>query len=813
MRATFAIAARRLRAGWRGWAALALLTGLAGGAVLAAAAGARRTESAYPRFLHATNSAQVLVGPALNGVGDGYDLAVGRLPGVTQIAPVVGLNMQPVQANGQLDQAAEVAAPLDGRLGRVLERPRMLAGRAPRPDRPDELMVDQIAAGQLDLRIGSTLRLAALGNSKGSKVIHRTARVVGIEVLRDSIVPVNVLAQTAYIQASPALYRELGGNYQAFDGDYVQLARGTSVAKFTAEATALAREPRYAGTGGQIFVSDESVQDAAVERSIRPQAIALAIFALVLAITALLVVGQAAGRLLLADSADNPVLAALGLTRWQLLAAGLLEVAVAVLAGALLAAAVAVAASPLMPIGPARLAELHPGVSVDALVLLPGFAAIVVLLLARVGWTAWREASVRTESAAAAPAAGRGGSRVARLVSGSGAPVTVVTGIRLALEPGRGRRAVPALGAIVGTALSAAAVMASVTFGTNLVHMERTPRLYGQNWDVAMDLQFGSVRPAQFEKLIRPVPGVTGWTFGLHGTVTLPGRGGVIPAIGLAPGRGRLLTPTMLAGHPPHGDQIVLGTSTMRQGGFRLGHAVTVSASGRPWQARLVGRATFPAFGQGSFTPTDLGQGALVPASMLAGQAQQATGPGYNFVLLTFAPGPRRAADIAAFGRAVAPFCAALQQSTCWSRSQKPDGIYYYERINATPLVLAGLLAVLGLGVLAQFIWQSARVRRRDFAVLRTLGLQRRQLDALLVWQISTLTGLAVLIGLPVGAAAGHWAWALFANVLGVSPGTSIPVGAGFLLIPAAVLAANVVALWPARRSLRVRPAQLLRAE
>ena len=97
--------------------------------------------------------------------------------------------------------------------------------------------------------------------------------------------------------------------------------------------------------------------------------------------------------------------------------------------------------------------------------------------------------------------------------------------------------------------------------------------------------------------------------------------------------------------------------------------------------------------------------------------------------------------------------------------------------------------------------------------MLRTLGLQRRQLDALLVWQISTLTGLAVLIGLPVGTAAGHWAWALFANVLGVSPGTSIPVGAGFLLIPAAVLAANLVALWPARRSLRVRPAQLLRAE
>ncbi len=441
MRAITAIAGRRLRAGWRGWAALALLIGLAGGAVLAATAGARRTESAFPRFLRETNAARVLVGPALDGVRDGYDLAVGRLHGVTQIAPVVGLNSQPVLRNGKLDEEAEVVAPLDGRLGRVLERPRLLAGRQPRADRAGEVMVDQIAAGRLDLHVGSTLRLAALGNSPASKIRYLTVRVVGVEVLRDSIVPVNVLAQTAYIQATPALYRELGPDYQAFDGAYVQLAPGISVGQFTMAATALAREQRYAKTGGQIFVSDESVQDAAVERSIRPQAIALAIFALVLAITVLLVVGQAAVRLLLADSADNPVLAALGLTRWQLLAAGLLEVAVAVLAGALLAAAVAVAVSPLMPIGPARLAELHPGVTFDLAVLLPGCAAIVLLLLGRVGWTGWREASVRTGPPGGALAAGRGGSRVARWVSGSGAPVTVVTGIRLALEPGRGRRA------------------------------------------------------------------------------------------------------------------------------------------------------------------------------------------------------------------------------------------------------------------------------------------------------------------------------------------------------------------------------------
>ena len=111
------------------------------------------------------------------------------------------------------------------------------------------------------------------------------------------------------------------------------------------------------------------------------------------------------------------------------------------------------------------------------------------------------------------------------------------------------------------------------------------------------------------------MPGLTDWTFGLHGTVTLGRHGGVVPAIGLAPGRGPLLTPTMLAGRAPIAGQLVLGTSTMRGGAFRLGQIVDVAASGQPQPLEVVGRAVFPYFGQGSFTPTDLGAGALVPAA------------------------------------------------------------------------------------------------------------------------------------------------------------------------------------------------------
>jgi hypothetical protein len=105
MRVVLRLAAHESRARWAGWAVLVLLIAVAGGAVLTAAAGARRTSTAYPRFLHASHASDLLVSPVGPGVG-GYDFALARLPGVAQIAPVVGLNVQPVGPDGQVNLAA-----------------------------------------------------------------------------------------------------------------------------------------------------------------------------------------------------------------------------------------------------------------------------------------------------------------------------------------------------------------------------------------------------------------------------------------------------------------------------------------------------------------------------------------------------------------------------------------------------------------------------------------------------------------------------------------------------------------------------------
>jgi hypothetical protein len=480
--------------------------------------------------------------------------------------------------------------------------------------------------------------------------------------------------------------------------------------------------------------------------------------------------------------------------------------------GAVAAVGVAVAASPLMPLGAARLAEPDPGVSADAAVLAAGAAAIVVLLVAWAAWPAWRLASAGAR-VSGTPAAPGLRPQLTTWLTGARVPVTAAVGIRLALEPGRGRTAVPVRSALAGTALSVAAVTAALTFGANLLHLVNAPLLYGQRWDAAIDLQFPSsaITPAAAGHRLGRLPGIAGWTFGYHGIVGIGGR--VIPAIGLSAGKGPLLSPTLLQGRPPRtGREIVLGTTTLRQIGRHVGQWVTVTVSGRPLRTRIVGRAVFPNFGQGGFTPTDLGQGAQTTAAVLKTQAGPPGTPP-EFVLLSFMPGPHQAANIARFQRSMTGFCQNVQQTTCVVTDQRPNGVTNYASIDRTPAVLAALLAVVGIAVLGQFIVVSGQRRRRDLAVLKALGMPHRQVSAITAWQVSTLAGLALLAGLPLGVAAGRWSWVLFSRGMGIPPVAVTPIWPVLLTVPAVIFIANAVAFWPGRANALLNPAGVLRAE
>jgi ABC-type antimicrobial peptide transport system permease subunit len=165
------------------------------------------------------------------------------------------------------------------------------------------------------------------------------------------------------------------------------------------------------------------------------------------------------------------------------------------------------------------------------------------------------------------------------------------------------------------------------------------------------------------------------------------------------------------------------------------------------------------------------------------------------------------------FRRLLRPLCTEVEQSTCVVTGQEPNGIIDYARIDAVPEVLGGLLATLGLAVLSQLVVMSARRRRRDFAVLRALGLLRHQISSITAWQVSALAVIALAAGLPLGIAAGRRGWELFGGMLGVPANAITPVGLVLLAIPAVVMLVNAVAFWPGRRAARVKAADVLRTE
>lgn len=801
----------QLRARRAAWAFLAILIGLAGAVVMVAAAGARRTDSAYARYLSATHAADLLVSPNGTGPPQLYaDLA--KLPGVATVAPVIGYGLAPVT---NVHQPILMTAAADENLGYRIEHPRLSAGRLPDPASPYEVVADRTAARQLGLHPGSTIRVAVapasaeLPDARHDPVV--TLTVVGTGSTRDSVVSVNALATQPSVLGGPAFTRRFGPRYHAFDGAYVSLQPGASKAAFIAAAQDVAR--RFPQAGGGLFAADEAQQAARVESAIRPQAIALALFAVLTAITVIVAVGQVVTRQVQGSSVDAFTLAGLGMVRRRRTAVVVTQVALTALAGALIACVVSIAASPLMPIGPARVAEPHPGPAVDWPVLAIGFAAIVVVTLAVAIWPAWRAAGAFISPDTAAIRRSTLGDAARR----AGAPASVAIGIGYATDPGRARSALPTRSALVGTVVAVAAIAGALTFGVNLARFVDTPKLYGQSWDVTADAQFSTLPSAAITKVLARDPGVTAWTWGEHGDVTVDGH--AVAAIGIAPGRGPLLSPTVVDGRAPdRPGEIALGEKTLTSAHQEIGKSADVRLQGsapgaaKPVAMSVVGRTVFPFFGRGSFTPTGLGIGAEIREAS-AGTLNPGQ-DGYNFVLVRVANGPDHDAEVARVAHdLVATDACGLDNQCQVTTAARPVDVLNYARVRTTPLVLAGVLTFLATLAVGYLLIASVRRHRRDFAVLRALGFTRRQVMGSVAAQATTVAVVALVVGLPGGVLLGRLAWGVFTRSLAVPDNAVAPVVALLVAIPMAVLVANLLAAGPGLLAARLRPADALRSE
>ena len=810
MNAVWMRARSELRTRFGAIVALAVIVGVMGGVVIAAAAGARRTITAYPRFLTTENAMTTVVD--MNGK-PAFIPQVHRevlaLPGIIDHAEVSLAQGHLVIPGSSTPGNAFLISNPSGRFGVTLNRAKILHGRMWNPRAPDEIVPSQGVANDLHLHVGETVKIAP-----GGVFTDRPRKGVP----PPPPVPLHVVG----IAAIPGMFQPLAGGYlpgvllsPAFSTAHPEyLTQYNDVTEALRFQHGLADLPAFRAGLNRIAASlppgamriqlpvDQAEQTVGVQQTTRAQAVALWVMAALVALAGLAIFGQAMARQTFLESIEYPTLRSLGVAPQQLVVIGMIRAGVIGVLGAVVAVLVGFLLSPLLPTGVARVAEPHPGFAFDGMVIGVGAIAVILLVTLLGAVPAWRAATAEwTPLGTALPKRRRRSLLVVRLLDPL--PPSGKTGIRMALDPGAGRTAVPVRTATFGAAVSLVALAASLAFGASLNRLVTTPALSGWNWD---RLMFAPEDPAKgifdYQHLLSIAsrsPEVAGFATG--GIINANIKRFGVNTLAIESRRGSV-TPAMIEGHLPEGlDEIALGTETMHDVGAHIGSTVRLRIAGSLVPMRVVGRLAVPPL---FFTISRPGQGAAisVPAALKFNPVQSQGGGG---AFLRFAPGVNQDAFMANLQRRIPRMFVVPQVQS--------SQLNTLNQVGQTPLILAGILALMAAATLAHTLITSIRRRRLDLAILKTLGFVRRQVSTTVAWQATALGGMALVFGLPIGAILGRLVWNVFADHLGVVPDAVVPALTVLIAVPATIVVANLLAMVPGRIASRLRPATVLRTE
>ena len=790
-----------------------ILVGLIGALAITAFAGARRTESAYARNRDASNAPEAFVISCPNGgPWPAVDLAaIGRQPEVSAWAPGTYSFAYAVDAQGTPviippeNDGVSLFGPKDA-AGASSFQPMVLAGRLPAE-------ADEVAVGYGD----TGLRRPELGEEIVLRLPPQTLIDSGalpspddelidvpVTVVGQVLMPGDLTGDQAQIWVTPELIPSHPDAWTCEAGAY-QLEHGLAdVPRFSAGVSEVA--PDSAGF-------DASIEQLFVARTAHLQALVLTVLALLAALAGIMVLGQSLVRRTSLGAIDTPVLRALGMTRGEIVRAAALPAVVVAAGGAIVAVIGAIAASGSFPIGVAGIAEPDPGLRVDPFAIFLGVGVIVVTTVLSVAIPARWLASARSGVDGAVEY--RGAERrspLASLIGRLPLPPSAGAGARLALEPGHGRSATPVRSTLVGLTIAIAAMVASFGFSASMQHFGTDGTLSGNNYDFAAGHPFVG---AAFQDGAVPVfladPGVRDLDAGnFQQSLVLEGPGGssreAVWAFETL--KGDPLQTTMLEGHwPQTPDEIAMGRESLSMLGLRVGDTVRATGATTTKQLTIVGIPVFPDFGFGP----GLGRGAATTMDGLRAFYPDAT---LNLAIGSFTEGE---APEAAIGRLEAAFPKDLREQhvtigTSEDVASRGTTIKATLRAGSLPLKLSVLLAFAAFATLVHLLLTSVRRRRRDLAILQTLGFRRGQIMATVAWQALILAGIALAIGIPIGIMAGRLAWSAFAYRLGVVPEPVIS-PLSLIVIPVVLVVSLIVAVGPGLVARRTRPAAILKAE
>ncbi|HWF16965.1 MAG TPA: FtsX-like permease family protein [Acidimicrobiales bacterium] len=838
---------------WVGYLSLVVLVGLVGGLSMGALAAARRTQSSFATYLASTKPSNLGI-TVFGGVGNGGGTAptysssaveaIARLPGVRHVEAAIPVAAAPLAPNGaprlvNINDVQPVAS-VDG-LFFNQDRLAVIAGRMADPDQPHEIVMTASAAHLLGVRVGQVfpygiyalaqLSLPGFGTARVAPRIRFDATLVGLVQQSNAIVQDDIDRFPTFVFFTPALGREAvaDGAGQGAITYGLQLDHGNG------DVNAVEREFAVtAPTGNTYGFHAIAPVEAKVDRTVKPLAIALGVFGGVAALAALLIGLQLMSRQLRDAEEDSSVLRGLGAGPMAIAVDSLVGVLISIAFGALLAIGIAVALSPISPLGPVRPVYPDAGFAFDLTVLGLGLLVLVIGLTAMALVLAYRGAPHRV--AARSRVAAQTTSRVVEAAASAGLPPPAVVGVRFALDPGRGRTAVPVRSALLGAVLAVALVVATLTFGSGLQALVSHPALYG--WNFSYLLNASNTTPLETLSLLDHDSDVVAWGGYDYNDAEIDGQG--VPFLfehGHSATKAQI-SPPMLAGHAVEAkDQIVLGAATLAQLHKKVGDSVVVTygTPGNgvylpPIRLVVVGIATMPAVGFSSIIDdhTSMGTGALMSEAALPASFEQAlassnptlNGPNLVFVRLRNGlPATRGLANLQRIATAANKVFAAVPDGEGQGDTvsvlgvQRPAEIVTYRTMGLSPALLASALAVGAIAALGLTLAASVRRRRRDLALLKTLGFTQRQLVAAVAWQASVAAVIGIVIGVPLGIGVGRWLWSLFAGQIYAVPLPSVPILSVVLVALGALVLANIVAAWPGLVAARTPTALLLRSD
>jgi len=507
-------------------------------------------------------------------------------------------------------------------------------------------------------------------------------------------------------------------------------------------------------------------------------------------------------------------LRALGANRPMMLCDQLVGVLGALVIGSLFAVVVAIGLSPLAPLGPVRPVYPNAGVAFDWTALSIGFLILIVGLGALAVLLAGRE--VRRIGSSGFSQQRTSEPRLVRSLANSGLSISTVTGVRFALEPGRGRNATPVRSAIVGAVLAVAVLTTTVTFGASLDSLVSHPSLYGWNWNYAMLSSFAGAEDLpghQIATLLNRDKYIQEWSGVSFTQAKLDGQ----PVAVLAQRPGARVAPPLLSGHGlDAANQIVLGSTTLAQLHKRLGDIVTMTNGiSKPTQLLVVGTATMPALSDG----VGMGLGALASTSAFRASLlniQDAPIPGPNAILIRIRAGVEPAVayqSLELINNEVNEIPAAQGLAGGVITVLRPVEIVNFHSMGTSPTVFAVSLAGAAIAALGFILVASVRLRRRELALLKALGFIQRQLAAAIAWQATVAAVIGVAVGMPLGIVSGRELWILFARGIDAVPDPTVPILSLVLIGVGALVFANLVAALPGRTAAHTPTGLVLRAE